>query len=209
MPSQAPAHPPTLPDVVRDVVVDFAAFARPWVGRGRPPAFPFIVWLAGMDAVAAMVEMRSLGGDPVTADWFHAWLRIVLGGIPAGVLRYVAAGTVFFVAARAAGARARWIAACDVFACAMLPVAVIDLGVKVVQMLVYGNAFFVGRRDAFVDAVLGMTMFGASILGLRLCWVALTAVFGAPRVRAAVVLVAGVAVLIVAALFGALAGGSS
>ncbi len=206
-----PPAPPTLPDVVRDVARDFVGFARAWLAGGVRPAFFFVVWIVGMDTLVAAVEMESLTGQWTTADWFHTWLRVIFAGLFMGWVRYALGGSAYWLGIRLAGGRASLRAAWDVFAYAMLPTAVIDLGVKVIQMFVYGNAYFAGRRDAFVEGILGAAMFVGALLAMKLCWQGMTGLFGAPRGRSAAVialtLVALFALTLAATLLGAGGGG--
>jgi len=193
---------PTLPDVLRDVFVDFGAFAEEWLATPHPPVFFFAAWIVGMDVVAGTIEFEYVtGGSYLVADWFHAWVRIIAGGILAGAIRYWFAGSLFHLLARAAGARMLPRTSRYVLLYASLPVAVIDLALKVVQMFGYRNAYFTGQTEPFVDGVIGMVMFGAFVFTARLCFMGMRRMGNAPVVRAtAVMLSAGALLFFLAAV---------
>jgi len=188
--------PPTLPDVLREVFVDFGAFAERWLCQPRPPSFYVVAWIVGMDVVAGTIEFEYVTrGAYLVTDWFHAWIRIFIGGMLAGAIRYWFAGTLFHGLGNAAGAQMPARTSRYILLYASLPVAVTDLLLKVIEMVGYGNAYFTGQTSTAVDGVIGAVMFGAWIVTGRMCLVGLRRMGGAPAGRSLLVLL-GAAILL-------------
>jgi hypothetical protein len=195
-------EPMTFPDVVRVVFTGrsgFAAFAAERLVRAAPPSFFIVAWLLGMDGVAGALELEYVTrGEHLVDNWFHAWLRIMFAGIGAGVVRYWLAGTLFHGVVLLAGGRGAARTSRYIFLYAALPVVVIELSVKVVQMLAYGNDYFAGQTNPTLDGVNGGLMAGAFVYSALLCYTGMRRVQGADRTRSILVLVA---VAIAAAMF--------
>lgn len=196
-PALEPEHL-TFPDVVRVVFAGpsaFASFAARYLLRQGPPSFFIVVWLLGMDGIAAAMELEYFTtGKHLVDNWFYAWLRIMFAGVGAGVVRYWLAGTVFHgvvLLSRGHGAArtSRYI-----FLYAVLPVVLVELAVKVAQMLVYGNGYFGGSSNTTFDAVAGGAMAAAFMYSAVLCYNGMRAVQGTERGRSLAVLI-GVAVI--------------
>lgn len=197
----------TLPDVVVVVMrgpASFATFARDYLTRDNPPAFLLVAWLLGMDGVAAALEFDYVAtGAHLVDNWFHAWLRIMFAGIGAAVLRYWLAGSVYHGVVRLAGGHGRARTSRCIFLYAALPLVLVELAVKVVQMLVYGNAYFAGQTNPSLESALGGFMMAAFMYSVFLCYVGMRRVQGAERGRSLLVmgLVGAVLVVVVAMFF--------
>jgi len=181
----------TFPDVVRDVFTRFPAFAREYLTQPQPPSHFIMIWLIGMDAVAGTIEMEfAQRGSYLTDNWFYAWGRIMLGGLPAGIVRYWLVGTFFHLIVRIAGGRCPMRTSRYIFLYTALPMVVMDLSIKVLQMLVYGNDYFTGQTSPTFDAILAGLMLGAYGATIRLAYLAMRDLAGADRTRSILLLVA-------------------
>jgi hypothetical protein len=188
----AELEPMTLPDVVRVVFsgpVAFVSFARTYLTRQGPPAFYLAAWLLGMDGVAGALELEFLTtGTHIVDNWFHAWLRIVFAGVAAGVVRYWLVGTLFHGVVLLSGGRGSARTSRYVFLYAALPVVVVELTVKVVQMLVYGNGYFAGLTNPSFDGAAGGVMMGSFVYTAVLCYAGMRGLMSAPRTRSLLVI---------------------
>jgi hypothetical protein len=198
-------EPMTLPDVVRVVFSGrdrFAEFAGAYLTRENPPAFMLVAWLLGMDGVAAALELEYLTtGAHLVDNWFHAWLRIMFAGVGAAVVRYWLVGSAFHGIVRMAGGHALARTSRCVFLYAALPLVIVELAVKVVQMLVYGNNYFAGLTNPALDGVTAGVMLMAMAYSVMLGYSAMRRVLGADRGRSLVVLaLVGVIVLVFSAM---------
>jgi len=196
----------TLPDVVAIVfrgADSFAAFARDYLTRENPPAFALAAWLLGMDGVAAALELEYVTtGAHLVDNWFHAWLRIMFAGIGVAVVRYWLAGSVFHGVVRLSGGHGRARTSRCIFLYAALPLVLVELSVKVVQMLVYGNNYFAGQTNPTLDGALGGVMMAAFVYSVFLCYVGMRRVQGAERTRSLVVMgIVGAVLTALAGLF--------
>lgn len=205
-------EPMTLPDVVRVVfggARSFSEFTGTYLTRENPPAFMLVAWLLGMDGVAAALELEYMTtGAHLVDNWFHAWLRIMFAGIGAAVVRYWLVGSAFHGVVRMAGGHACARTSRCVFLYAALPLVIVELSVKVVQMLVYGNGYFAGLTNPALDGATGGLMLGALAYSVFLAYSAMRSVLGTDRGRSLVVLALVGAILVVFASMLFLAGGS-
>jgi len=189
-PEQAPRGPMTFPDVVRDVFTRFPEFAREYLSQPHPPSHFIMVWLVGMDAVAGTIEMEfAQRGSYLIDNWFYAWARVMLVGLPAGIARYWLVGTLFHLIVRVAGGQGPMRTSRYIFLYTALPVVVMDLSIKVLQMLVYGNDYFSGQTSPTFDAIVAGAMLGAYGATLRLAYIGMRELMGADRVRSILLLV--------------------
>lgn len=181
----------TVPDVIGAVFTDFVGFARTHFGQARPPAMFIVAWLIGMDAVAGAIELdRMQTGSYVVTNWFHAWLRIMLVGMAVGFIRYWIVGSLFHVLVVLSGGKGPPRASRYVVLYALAPAAVINVGVKVVEMLIYGNDYFTGQVAGAMTAITTFVMFAAYVFTVRLCYQGMVHVLGTQRRRTVTVLVA-------------------
>jgi len=191
----------TILDVIRVVFTNFAGFAVSHLARGTAPALYLVIWLIGMDATAGWLELEELiYGQYQTTNWFHAWIRIMGGGLAAGPIRYWIVGSLFHLGVRFSGGEGPARSSRYVFIYAALPVAIVDLVVKIVQMLVFQNQYFAGQIDPAVTGVVSMVMLIAFIFSIRICFQGAVAALGADRKRLMVVF-ATVLFLLTAAMF--------
>ena len=198
MSENAPPQQITLPDVIRDVFRNFPGFAEAHLSQPQPPALPILIWLLGMDAVAGAMELEYLQqGRYLIDNWFHTWLRIMGMGIILGTVRYWFVGTVFHGVVRLAGGNGPMRTSRYIFLYSAIPVVVVDLLLKVFQMLYYGNGYFTGQTSATVDAVIGGIMLGAYLYTARLAYTGMRVLMGAEWLRS-IILVAAIAVVLVA-----------
>jgi len=197
-----PPHDLTIIDVIKEVFTRFEAFAQAHLLQPRPPAQLVMIWLVGMDAVAGTIELESVVmGEYAVHDWFHAWVRIMVGGVAAGAVRYWVAGTLFHLAVLLARGRGDMRTSRYIFLYAIVPVAVVELSLRVVEMLVYGNGYFARQSGGSLDLLIGAIMFGVFVYSARLAFIGMTRLQGAePRRALAVIVAAGVGM--VAAVFG-------
>ncbi|MDH3197612.1 MAG: YIP1 family protein [Candidatus Krumholzibacteria bacterium] len=207
----SPPPPPqdlTIIDVIKEVFTRFEAFAKQHLLRPRPPQQLIMIWLIGMDAVAGSIELESVYmGEYVVSDWFHAWVRIMVGGVAAGAMRYWVAGSLFHVAVLLARGRGTMRTSRYIFLYAVVPVAVVELSLRVVEMLVYGNDYFTGDTSAALDLLVGAAMFAAFLFSARLAYIGMTRLQGAdPRRTIAVLVAAGVGMLLAIIGLGAMGG---
>lgn len=193
-------EPLTFPDVVRAVFSGprvFATYAARYFIRPAPPSFYIVVWLLGMDGVAAAMELEFFTtGHHLVDNWFYAWLRIMFAGVGAGVIRYWLAGTVFHGVVLLSRGHGTARTSRYIFLYAVLPVVLVELAVKVAQMLVYGNGYFTGASNPSFDAFAGGAMAAAFMYSAVLCYTGMRTVQGTDRGRSLAVLV-GVAVITV------------
>lgn len=181
----------TFPDLVRWVIVDFVGFARRHLVDPGPPLMYITVWLIGMDAVAGGIELEYAYGRQYGVDnWFIAWVRIVFGGAPIGVFRYWLVGSIFHLVVMAAGGQGVARTSRYILLYALLPAAAVNLSIKVVQMLLYQNAYFAGERNAPVETVFGLLMMAAYVFTIVLCYRGMRALQRTDRRRSIVMLVA-------------------
>lgn len=181
----------TLPDVIKAVFTDYVGFAERHLKEPRPPVMLIAVWLIGMDAVTGAIELENvLGQQYVVQNWFHAWIRIMVGGAAAGVLRYWMVGSLFHLLVLGAGGKGPARTSRYIFLYAALPVSVVDLSIKVVQMLVYRNGYFAGSTNATLEGAFATVMLAAYGYTLLLCYRGMRALMGADRRRSIAVLAA-------------------
>jgi len=162
---------PTFPDVIKLVFVDFVGFAQRYLTESPPPMMYLAVWLIGMDTVAGGIELAYITGQQYLVDnWFYAWLRIIVAGTAMGVVRYWLVGSLFHVVVVLAGGQGSPRTSRYILLYALLPVAVCNLSVKILQMLIYGNEYFTGQTNAVVEGLFGGVMMGAYVFTLVLCY---------------------------------------
>jgi hypothetical protein len=192
------ARPPlTIFDVIRDVFRDFRGFAHEFLTEPRPPAMLLIAWLLGMDAVAGAIELEyAQQGHYLVDNWFHAWLRIMGMGVIGGFARYWLMGTIFHGVVRLAGGRGEKRTSRYIFLYSAIPVVIVDLLIKVMQMIYYGNEYFIGQTSVTVDAFTAGLMLGAYIFTARLCYQGMRELTGADQTRS-ILLIAGAALAVV------------
>jgi len=187
----------TIFDVIRDVFRDFRTFARENLTEPRPPAMLLVAWLLGMDAVAGAIELEfAQQGRYLIDNWFHAWLRMMGMGAIAGVARYWLMGTIFHGVVRLAGGSGQMRTSRYIFLYAAIPVVIVDLTIKIVQMLYYGNKYFTGQTNPAFDAFTAGLMLGAYVFTAKLCYQGMRELTGADRSRS-ILLIIGVALAVV------------
>jgi len=180
----------TFPDVIKLVVVDFVGFARQYLGRPNPPLMYITVWLIGMDAVAGGIELGYIYGGQYDVDnWFFAWIRIIAVGMPIGVFRYWVVGSMFHLVVIAAGGHGLFRTSRYILLYALMPASVINLSIKILQMLLYQNGYFAGERNTAVEGVFGIAMMAAYVFTIVLCYRGMRAVQQADARRSITMLV--------------------
>lgn len=180
----------TLPDLIRDIVVDYTGFARRHLVAPHPPLMFIAVWLIGMDTIAGGIELGYIYAQQYEVDnWFYAWVRIIVGGAAMGVFRYWLVGSIFHAVVLLARGRGPARTSRYVLLYALVPASVTNLSIKVVQMLVYQNGYFTGQRNVVVEGIFGMAMFVAYVFTVVLCYRGMCALQGAdPRRSVALLL---------------------
>lgn len=202
-------QPLTIPDVIGAVFTNFVGFARDHFDAPRPPAMWIVAWLIGMDAVAGAIELdRMQTGSYIVSNWFHAWLRIMIGGMPVGVLRYWIVGTLFHALVMLAGGKGPARSSRYVVLYALVPAAVVNVSVKIVEMLVHGNNYFTAEAAGAMTMVTTMVMFAAYVYTVRLCYLGMIHVLDTNRRRTIAVLVSVAAGMIFVTGLLAIAGGA-
>jgi hypothetical protein len=180
----------TFPDLIKMVFVDFVGFSRRYLTEPQPPLMYIAVWLIGMDAVAGGMELAYLSGQQYLVDnWFYAWLRIILAGAAMGIIRYWLVGSIFHVVVLLAGGQGPARTSRYILLYALLPLAVCNLSVKVIQMLIYGNEYFTGQTNAMVEGLLEGVMLAAYVFTFVLCYRGMRALQSADKRRSILVLV--------------------
>jgi hypothetical protein len=191
--AQHPETPPSLtfPDLIKVIFVDFVGFARRYLVHPHPPLMYIAVWLIGMDAVAAGIELEYAYNQLYGLDnWFIAWIRIIVGGAAVGILRYWLVGSIFHVVVIASGGKGIARTSRYILLYALLPASVTDLSIKVVQMLIYQNGYFEGHRYAAVEGLFGLLMMAAYVFTIVLCYRGMLVVQQTDRRRSIVMLAA-------------------
>lgn len=184
-------HGLTVPDLLREIFVDFVGFAQKYLTGGSPPLFLIAVWLIGMDAVAGSIELEHYYSQEYLVDnWFHAWVRIMAGGVLAGVLRYWLVGSMFHLLVLVAGGKGRARTSRYIFLYAALPVAVCDLAVKILEMVVYGNAYFEGSANNVLNGAFSALMLAAYAFTVLLCYRGMRVLQGTDKRKSLIVLAA-------------------
>ncbi|MGD8414633.1 MAG: Yip1 family protein [Candidatus Latescibacterota bacterium] len=190
-PTPEPPEHLTFPDLVKVLVVDFVGFARRHLTQPGPPLMYIAIWLVGMDAVAGGIELGYTYGQQYEVDnWFFAWIRIVLVGAPTGVFRYWLVGSIFHLVVMAAHGKGPARTSRYILLYALVPAAVTNLSIKVIQMLIYQNGYFAGDRNEFVESVFGLLMMAAYVFTLVLCYRGMRALQHTDRRRSVVILAA-------------------
>ena len=188
---QKSGHGLTVPDLLREVFVRFTDFAQKHLTESQPPLMYIAIWLIGMDAVAGSIELEyHIAQEYVTDNWFHAWVRIMTGGVLAGVLRYWMVGSLFHVLVLAAGGRGKARTSRYIFLYAALPVAVCDLTFKVLEMVIYGNNYFTAQTNAMLDGAFSTIMLAAYVYTVVLCYRGMCVLQGTDKRRSLIVLIA-------------------
>jgi hypothetical protein len=170
---QSEETPPKLafPDLLKWIFVDFVGFSRRCLTSAPPPLMYMAMWLIGMDAMAGGIELAYISGQQYLVDnWFYAWLRIMGGGAAMGIMRYWLVGSIFHIVVVAAGGRGLARTSRYILLYALVPAAVCNLSVKILQMLMYGNKYFTGQTNAVVEGFFGMVMMAAYVFTIVLCY---------------------------------------
>jgi hypothetical protein len=168
---EGPTPKPTFPDLVKLVFTDFVGFANRYLKSSPPPLMYMAVWLIGMDAMAGGIELSYIAGDQYDVDnWFYAWIRIIVGGAAIGIFRYWMVGTIFHVVVLLAGGDGPWRTSRYILLYALLPMSVCNLSIKILQMLIYGNKYFIGQTNALVEGLFGTIMLGVYVYTIVLCY---------------------------------------
>ena len=188
---QNPGPPPrpNLPDVIRDVVVDFTGFATRHLGAPHPPLMFIAIWLIGMDTIAGGIELGYIYTEQYEVDnWFFAWIRIVIGGAAMGVFRYWLVGSIFHLVVMLSGGKGEARTSRYILLYSLLPASVLNLLIKIVQMLIYQNGYFAGQRHLAVEGIFGVLMMAAYVFTIVLCYRGMTALQQADRRRSIITL---------------------
>jgi hypothetical protein len=181
----------TFPDLIKVIVVDFVGFARQYLVNPGPPLMYLAVWLIGMDAVAGGIELAYVYGQQYDVDnWFFAWIRIIVGGAALGVFRYWLVGSIFHLVVIVSGGKGPARTSRYILLYALLPASVMNLSIKILQMLIYQNGYFTGERSVAVEGFFGMLMMAAYVFTIILCFRGMCAIQQADRRRSAIVLAA-------------------
>lgn len=184
-------HGFTVPDLIKEVLVNYTGFASRYLTAPSPPLMYIVVWLIGMDAVAGSIELeRIYSGQYALDNWFHAWIRIMVGGALAGILRYWLVGSIFHVFVLIARGHGPARTSRYIFLYAAIPVAVGDLSFKILEMIIYGNGYFVGQTNAVLDTLFSMVMIVAYVYTVVLCYRGMRLLQGADKRRSLIVLAA-------------------
>ncbi len=189
--NQKTGHGLTVPDLLREVLVGFTDFAQKHLTESSPPLMYVAMWLIGMDAVAGSIELEyHIAQEYITDNWFHAWVRIMAGGVLAGVLRYWLVGTLFHGLVLAAGGKGPARTSRYIFLYAALPVAVCDLIFTILKMMIYGNSYFAAQTNAMLDGAFSTIMLAAYIYTVVLCYRGMCVLQGTDKRRSLIVLIA-------------------
>lgn len=182
-------HGLTVPDLIKEVFVDYTEFARKYLVHSSPPLMYVVVWLIGMDAVAGSIELEYFyTGEYQVDNWFHAWVRIMGGGVPAGIIRYWLVGSVFHVLVLAAGGKGSARTSRYIFLYAVLPVAVCNLTFRILEMLIYGNEYFAAQKNTLLDGLFSIVLLAAYAYTVVLCYRGMRALQGTEKRRTLFVL---------------------
>ena len=186
-----PEHPTphTIFDVIRDVVVNYVRFAESHLITARPPVILIVLWLIGMDAIAGAIETVNVNAGQYPVDnWFHAWLFMMGAGLPAGLLRYWIVGSLFHLIVRVAGGKLPAYASRNIFFYSALPATVVDLSLKAIQMVMYGNGYFAQHTPTPVDGMFSFITLIAYGYSVYLCYIGMRRVLGTDKGRTFVAL---------------------
>ena len=179
----------TFPDLIKIIVVHFVWFAKHYLTRPKPPLMYIAVWLIGMDAVVGGMELTyAYSGQYDLNNWFVAWVRIIVGGPLIGVFRYWLIGSIFHLIVLAAGGSGEARTSRYIVLYALLPAAVTNVSIKIVQMLLYQNNYFAGQRNAVFEGLFGIGMMIAYVYTIVLCFRGMLAVQHADRRRSIIML---------------------
>jgi hypothetical protein len=181
----------TFPDLIKFIVVDFVGFARLYLAEPRPPLMFIAVWLIGMDAVAAGIDMGYFYyGQYQVDNWFYAWLQIIFWGAGMGFVRYWLVGSIFHIVVVASGGRGHAHTSRYILLYALLPASVCSLSIRILQMLFYQNVYFTGQRSTALEGLFGMVMIAAYVFTLVLCYRGMRALQHTDKRRSILVLTA-------------------
>lgn len=205
--TSAEQSPHTIFDVIRDVVVNYVDFAQKYLLTSRPPVLLIVLWLIGMDAIAGAIETVNIntGAYPVD-NWFHSWLFGMGAGLPAGLMRYWLVGSIFHFLVRMAGGHHPIYASRNVFVYSALPAAVVDLLLKAVQMIMYGNGYFAQQTPTAIDGMFSFIAMAAYGYSVFLCYIGMRRVLGTEKRKTFIALgaIAVAAILAMLALMPAM-----
>ena len=190
-PPPEPTPRPNLPDLIRDIVVDFTGFAGQHLTAPHPPLMFIAIWLIGMDTVAGGIELGYIYSEQYdVSNWFYAWLRIIVGGAAMGVFRYWLVGSIFHLVVMFSGGRGEARTSRYIILYALLPSSVLNLLIKVAQMLIYQNRYFTGERNLAIEGLFGMLMMVAYVFTIVLCYRGMRALQQTDRRKSIITLVA-------------------
>jgi hypothetical protein len=193
----------TFPDLVKAVFTGFVDFADRYLREANPPLMYIAIWLIGMDTIAGGIELAYIYNEQYDVNnWFYAWIRILAAGALMGIFRYWMVGTIFHLVVVAAGGKRDARTSRYILLYALLPMAVCSLSIKIVQMLIYGNKYFIGQTNPAVEGMLGMVMLGAYVYTLILCYRGMQALQNTDKRRSIAMLVALSAGMIFLTLLG-------
>ena len=185
--NQKAGHGLTVPD-----------FAQRHLTESPPPLMYIAMWLIGMDAVAGSIELEKIYSQEYLIDnWFHAWVRIMAGGVLAGVLRYWLVGSMFHLLVLAAGGNGPARTSRYIFLYAALPVAVCDLIFKILEMVIYGNGYFAGQTNSLLDGLFSTITLAAYVYTVVLCYRGMRVLQGTDKRRTLLVLLASAVGMII------------
>ena len=193
----------TFPDVVKAVFTNFVEFADQHLRNPNPPLMYIAIWLIGMDTIAGGIELAYIYNQQYDVNnWFYAWIRILVAGALMGIFRYWMVGTIFHLVVMAAGGTREARTSRYILLYALLPMSVCSLSIKILQMLIYGNKYFVGQTNPAVEGMLGFVMLGAYVYTLILCYRGMRALQNTDKRRSIAMLVALSAGMIFLTLLG-------
>jgi len=190
-PPPEPTPRPNLPDLIRDIVVDYAGFAGRHLAEPQPPLMFIAMWLIGMDTVTGGIELSYIYSEQYeVTNWFYAWIRIIVGGAAMGVFRYWLVGSLFHLVVLLSGGQGEARTSRYILLYALLPASVLNLLIKVVQMLIYQNNYFTGERNLAIEGIFGMFMTVAYVFTIVLCYRGMRALQQTDRRKSIITLVA-------------------
>ncbi len=190
-PPPEPTPRPNLPDLIRDIVVDFTGFAGRHLAAPHPPLMFIAMWLIGMDTVTGGIELSYIYSEQYeVTNWFYAWIRIIVGGVAMGVFRYWLVGSLFHLVVMLSGGQGEARTSRYILLYALLPASVLNLLIKVVQMLIYQNNYFTGERNLAIEGIFGMFMTAAYVFTIVLCYRGMRALQQTDRRKSIITLVA-------------------
>lgn len=149
---------------VKQVLIKNKSFLRGNVGEKRPPFLILTLFLAGASGVVSILNGAHYLYYGGVSSWFSVWTLVVIFGLFHGYIRYVIVGFLYQIGVWLSGGGFKGqLASRNIAHYALFPLFLTSVALKIIEMFVYGDAYFVAPTFQWLNIV---TLMAVLLAGL-------------------------------------------